>query len=291
MSTISDVSALEKRAKEITTWHIVKRVLLYLGVFSLAAIMLVPFVWMLSASFKHNKDVFTFPIQWWPKEFVFSNYVQVWKKIPLFTYMLNSFKITLTNTFFQVATSSFAAYGFAKCKFPGRDKLFMLYVLTISVPWYSYMVPQFIMFRTVGLVDTHIVLVMMQTFTAFGVFLVRQFYLSIPNELCEAARIDGLSEYGIYFRIVLPLSKAVLASLTIFSFVTVWNDFMGPMIYLNSVELKTMQVGLRSFIGEYSSEYGLIMAGSIISLVPVLILFLCLQRFFIEGIASTGLKG
>lgn len=153
------------------------------------------------------------------------------------------------------------------------------------------MVPQFIMIRKMQLADTHLSLILMQAFTAFGVFLMRQSYLSIPNELSEAARIDGLSEFGIYRKIMLPLSKSAIATLIIFSFVNVWNDYMGPMIYLNSTELKTIQLGLRMFITQYSADYNLIMAAALISLIPVGVLFLSMQRFFIEGVATSGLKG
>ena len=141
------------------------------------------------------------------------------------------------------------------------------------------------------LADTHLSLILMQAFTAFGVFLMRQSYLSVPNELSEAARIDGLSEFGIYRKVMLPLSKSAIATLIIFSFVNVWNDYMGPMIYLNSTELKTIQLGLRMFITQYSADYNLIMAAALISLIPVGVLFLSMQRFFIEGVATSGLKG
>ena len=175
--------------------------------------------------------------------------------------------------------------------FPGKDLIFLCYIATIAVPWQVYMVPQFIMIRKMQLADTHLSLILMQAFTAFGVFLMRQSYLSIPNELSEAARIDGLSEFGIYRKIMLPLSKSAIATLIIFSFVNVWNDYMGPMIYLNSTELKTIQLGLRMFITQYSADYNLIMAAALISLIPVGVLFLSMQRFFIEGVATSGLKG
>src|SRR5690606_14319383 len=145
--------------------------------------------------------------------------------------------------------------------------------------------------RELDLNNTHTALIILQAFTAFGVFLMRQFYMSIPDELCEAARIDGMNEYQIYARIMLPLSMPALSTLTIFTFVTTWSDFLGPMIYLTKTELKTIQIGLRMFISQYSSEYGLIMAASVVALVPVLVVFLALQRFFVEGIASTGIKG
>ncbi|MNY23477.1 Lactose transport system permease protein LacG [compost metagenome] len=159
------------------------------------------------------------------------------------------------------------------------------------MPWQVYMVPQFLLMREFGLNNTHLALIFLQAFTAFGVFLMRQFYMSIPNELCEAARIDGMNEYQIWAKIMLPLSKPALSTLTIFTFVTTWNDFLGPMIYLTKTELKTIQIGLRMFISQYSAEYGLIMAASVVALIPVLVVFLALQRFFVEGVASTGLKG
>ncbi|MEJ2020483.1 MAG: carbohydrate ABC transporter permease [Maritimibacter sp.] len=159
------------------------------------------------------------------------------------------------------------------------------------MPWQVYMVPQFLMMRDFGLNNTHTAIICLQAFTAFGVFLMRQFYMSVPDELCEAARIDGMSEYGIWWRIMLPLSMPALSTLTIFTFVTTWNDFLGPLIYLTKTELKTIQIGIRMFITQYTQEYGLIMAASVVALVPVLVVFLALQRFFVEGIASTGLKG
>ena len=254
-------------------------------------VMLAPFVWMLSASLKLNKDVFTFPIQWIPAEPRWQNYVDIWTKIPLGLFVWNTAKITIAVTILQLLTSSFAAYAFAKLQFPFRDTLFLGYIATIAMPWQVYMVPQFLLMRELGLHNTHWSLIVLQAFTAFGVFLMRQFYQSIPDELCEAARIDGMNEYQIWWRIMLPLSKPALSTLTIFTFVTTWNDFLGPLIYLTKTELKTIQIGLRMFISQYSAEYGLIMAASVVALIPVLVVFLALQRFFIEGIASTGLKG
>ena len=154
-----------------------------------------------------------------------------------------------------------------------------------------YMVPQFMMMRSFGLNDTHLAIICLQAFSAFGVFMMRQFYQGIPDELCEAARIDGMSEYQIYAKIMLPLAKPALSTLTIFTFVNTWNDFLGPLIYLKTESKKTLQIGLRMFIGQNSSEYGLIMAASVLSLIPVLVVFLALQKYFVEGIAATGVKG
>jgi multiple sugar transport system permease protein len=263
----------------------------YIFLIALAAFMLLPFLWMLSASLKMDKDVFRFPIQWIPEVPQWGNYIRIWIQIPFLTFFANTAKLTVIITFLQVFTSSFAGYAFAKLQFKGRDTIFLAYIASIAVPWQSYMVPQFIMMRRLDLVDTHMSLILLQAFTAFGVFLMRQFFISIPNDIIDAARIDGLSEYGIYFRIMLPLSQPALATLTIFTAVFVWNDFMGPLIYLNSQALKTIQLGLRLFIMQYSANYALIMAASLVSLIPVVVLFLAFQRFFVEGIASTGVKG
>jgi multiple sugar transport system permease protein len=153
------------------------------------------------------------------------------------------------------------------------------------------MVPQFIMMRSMGLNNTHLAIICLQAFSAFGVFMMKQFYDNIPDELRESAYIDGLSEYGIWWNIMLALSKPALSTLTIITFVNTWNDFLGPLIYLTRTELKTIQIGLRAFISQYSSEYGLIMAASVVALIPVLLVFLLLQRYFVQGIASTGIKG
>ncbi|MBX4926712.1 multiple sugar transport system permease protein [Rhizobium binae] len=268
-----------------------KTVLLYVIVLTVTMVMLMPFAWMLSASLKLSRDVFAFPIEWIPSQPQWQNYVDIWTKIPLALFIYNTSKLTIIVTLLQLLTSSFAAYAFAKLNFPHKNTLFLGYIATIAMPWQVYMVPQFLLMREFGLNNTHLALICLQAFTAFGVFLMRQFYMSIPTELCEAARIDGMNEYQIWARIMLPLSKPALSTLTIFTFVSTWNDFLGPMIYLTKTELKTVQIGLRMFISQYSAEYGLIMAASVVALVPVLVVFLALQRFFVEGIASTGLKG
>lgn len=269
----------------------VGRIFIYVLLILAVLIMLVPFIWMLSSSLKLNKDVFSFPIEWIPEVPRWENYKDIWTKIPLGKFILNTVKITVIVTFLQVISSSFAAYAFAKLKFKGRNTLFLCYIATIAVPWQAYMVPQFIMMSSLGLNNTHLSMICLQAFSAFGVFMMRQFYQGIPDELCEAARIDGLSEYGIWSRIMLPLSKPALSTLVIFTFVNTWNDFLGPMIYLTKTELKTIQIGLRMFISQYSSEYGLIMAASVVTLIPVLIIFVALQKNFVQGVASSGLKG
>ena len=267
------------------------RVGMYVLLVVLLTVVLLPFLWMLSSSFKHDDEVLTVPVQWLPTTFVWSNYAQIWTQIPMAGYLANSAFLAIVITILQVITGSFAAYGFSKVRFPGRDALFLAYIATIAVPWQAYMIPQYMMMQKAGLTNTFAALILLQAFGAFGVFLMRQYYLTIPDELNEAARIDGLSDYGIWARIILPLSKPALASLALLTFVNTWNDYMGPFIYLSSNELWTVQIGLKSFIGQYSAQYALIMTGSVISIVPILVIFLAGQRYFISGIATSGMKG
>ena len=276
--------AIEKRNPVFT-------VIRYVFLVLLTVITLLPLVWMLSASFKLDSEVFSIPIRWIPETFHFENYSKIWEMIPFGRFTFNSAKLTVIITIIQLITCSFAAYGFTKCKFRGRDTLFLCYVATIAIPWQIFMLPQYIMLQKVNLVDTHLGYILIQSFAAFGVFLLRQFYEGIPNELLEAARIDGLSEYGTYLRIVLPLAKPAMASLTILTFTSIWNDFMGTMIYFNSESNKTIPLGIRLFLGQYSTHYELIMASSVVSLLPVFIVYLFCQKYFVQGIATSGLKG
>ena len=268
------------------------KVIVYAILILIAAVMIIPFLWMLSASIKSDREVFQMnPFVWIPANPRWDNYLKIWTKIPFGRFVGNTVYLTLIVTFLQLLTSSFAAYSFAKLDFRHKNGLFLAYIATIAMPWQVYMVPQFIMMRRMGLNDKLLAMICLQAFSAFGVFMMKQFYEGIPDDLCEAARIDGMSEYRIYASIMLPLSKPALSTLTIFTFVATWNDYLGPLIYLKSQEKKTIQLGLKMFISQYSSDYGLIMAGSVLSLIPVLIVFLVLQKYFVEGVASTGLKG
>lgn len=286
-SKAENIKYRSKRKNEI-----IGKIIIYVILLLITACMIVPFLWMLSASVKSNREVFLMdPFVWIPDQPKWDNYVKIWTKIPLLKFVQNTVILTIVVTILQLITSSFAAYSFAKLEFKHRNTLFLAYIATIAMPWQVYMVPQFIMMRGMGLNDKLLAMICLQAFSAFGVFLMKQFYEGIPNDLCEAARIDGMSEYKIYARIMLPLSKPALSTLTIFTFVNTWNDYLGPLIYLKTETKKTIQLGLKMFIGQYSAEYGLIMAGSVVSLIPVIIVFLCLQKYFVEGVASTGLKG
>ncbi|NYI42176.1 carbohydrate ABC transporter permease [Demequina lutea] len=267
------------------------RVLGYLALTAASIGVLVPFFWMAASSLKHNNEVFTIPVKWIPSPVVWHNYVEIFVKSDMITWIKNTLFLSVVITFLQVFTGSFAAYGFSKMRFRGRDVLFLAYIGTIAVPWQAYMIPQFIIFSKIHLTNTLWAMVALQAFGAFGVFLMKQFFDSVPHELSEAARVDGLSEYGIYRRIMLPLSVPAIASLSLLTFVNVWNDYLGPLIYLRSHSIWTIQLGLNSFISQYNADYALIMTGSVLSVLPIAIIFAFGQRYFVEGIATTGIKG
>jgi len=278
---------LAGRRRPSRAWRIAGYAALVLA----AAALLLPFYWMVMSSLKTNNDVFTVPIKWVPDDFVWGNYVDIWQRSDMTTWLGNTLLLSVVVTALQVLTGSFAAYGFARVRFPGRNLLFLAYIGTIAVPWQSYMIPQFILMSKLHLSNTLWSIVAIQAFGAFGVFLMKQFYETIPEELSESARVDGLTEFGIYRRIMLPLSRPALASLALITFVTTWNDYLGPLIYLRSPDLRTIQLGLNTFVSQYNAEYALIMTGSVLSVLPVAVIFLLGQRYFVEGIATTGLKG
>ncbi|WP_321003639.1 carbohydrate ABC transporter permease [Eisenbergiella porci] len=265
--------------------------LLFVILMIIGLTMLVPFFWTLSSSFKYDREIFEYPIKWIPKVFRWSNYQEVWTRVNFLTYYLNTIKLSIIVTVGQVVTCSLAAYSFAKMDYPGRDKIFLCYLATMMVPWHAIMIPQFIIIKNMGFYDSHWSIILMNLFSAFGVFLLRQFMLGIPMELSEAARIDGCGELKIYSQIIMPMCKPGLATLVVFTFNFMWNDYMGPMIYLNTDKLKTIQIGLAAFRTEYGAEYGLIMAGTVCSLLPMVLIYCVAQKYLIEGIAFSGLKG
>ncbi|MEC2158346.1 carbohydrate ABC transporter permease [Virgibacillus halodenitrificans] len=274
-----------------SSMKIVRKIIRYVVIILISLVMILPFLWMISSSLKAESEIFGFPIKWIPEMFHWSNYKEVWTKIPFHLYYLNTLKIAVSATVLLVITSSLAGYVFAKVKFPERDKLFFLYIATMMIPYQVMMIPQFMIMKQIGLVDSHWSLILLGAFNPFGVFLFRQFFLSIPDELLEAARIDGLTEFGIYRKIILPLSKPAIATLVIFSFMHAWNDFLGPLIYLTSDNLYTIQLGMQFFITEYNTEYALLMAAAVSAVVPTIIVYFLAQDQFVEGVANTGVKG
>lgn len=269
----------------------ISKIIIFIVVLSVAVTMTIPFAWMLSSSFKYNTEIFSYPIKWIPETFRWDNYITVWTQIPFPTYFFNSLKLSVTVTAGQLLVCSMAAYSFSKLHYPGRDKLFLVYLGTMMVPWQAIMIPQFMVVRKLGLYNTHWSLIVINLFSAFGVFVLRQFMLGIPEELSEAAKIDGCSEIKTFTGIIMPLCKPGLATLTVFTFNYMWNDYLAPMIYLDNDKLKTIQMGLASFRTMYKTEYGLLMAGSVCALLPILIVFCSAQKYLVEGVAHSGLKG
>lgn len=255
--------------------------------------MLLPLVWMISTSFKYEADVFTFPIQWIPRRTVgFGNYQEVWGETYQFgMYYWNSIKITVISTALQLVVSAMGAYGFTKINFKGRDKLFLLYLATMMIPHQVTIVPQFLILRGLGLYNTHTGIILMLTFSVYGVFLLRQNIMSLPDSLCESAKIDGASHLKIFYYIVVPLIKPAIATLTILKFVWTWNDYQTPLILLSKRSLYTIQLGMRMFATESGSYYALIMAAAVSATLPLIIIFLIGQRYVIDGIASGAVKG
>lgn len=280
-----------KYVKKVKSRNNIFAILKYMVVLPLTISMLIPFLWMLSASFKTNLDVFSFPIQWIPDVLHYENYSNIWEILDYPRMFFNTVKLTVIITGLQVLTSTLAAYAFSKIKFPERDVMFLLYLATMMVPYQVVMIPQFAIIKNMGLSNTHLALILIQAFTPMGVFLMKQFYDGIPNELIEAARIDGLGEFGIYRSIMLPLSKSAIVSLAILTITATWNDFLAPLIYISDKKLFTIQLGLRNLCSEYTAEYGQIMAASVLSVLPIFILYCVFQRFFEEGMISGAVKG
>ncbi|MCI2048103.1 MAG: carbohydrate ABC transporter permease [Lachnospiraceae bacterium] len=271
--------------------RLVSDIVLFIVLCLVAVIMVVPFVWMVSASFKNNNEIFLYPIRWIPNPVRLNNYINVWTQIPLLKYFSNTLIYSVIVTVGQIITCSMAAYAFGKLRFPGRDAIFLVYLATMMVPWHAIMIPQFIINKSLGFYNKPASIIVMNLVSAFGVFLMRQFMMGIPDDLCEAGRIDGCSEFGNFSKIMLPLCGPGVATLTVFEFTFMWNDYLAPMIYLDDDKYKTIQLGLAGFRSLYKTDYGLIMAGTVCSLIPILIIYCVAQKYLIEGIAFSGLKG
>ncbi|TKJ47533.1 sugar ABC transporter permease [Candidatus Aerophobetes bacterium Ae_b3a] len=252
--------------------------------------MIAPFIWMLSTSLKSLNEVFVFPPTLFGESLRWNNYLQISDRFPFSIFFLNSMKIAVLVTAGQLFTCSLGGYSFARLKFPGRDIIFLLYLATLMIPYFVIVIPIFIMMRSFGWVDTHYALIVPGLFSAFGTFLMKQFFLTIPRELEDAAKIDGCTPFGIYRRIFLPLSKPALAALGIFTFMWSWNDFLAPLIFLNTITKRTIPLGLAVMQGLYSTDWPSLMAASVLSVMPIIIVFLCAQEFFVKGITLSGLK-
>lgn len=255
-------------------------------------LMVIPFVWMLSASLKREAEIFVYPIQWIPEVFRFDNYRQVWTgNNPFGVFYLNSIKVAVLSVVGQVVTSSLAAYAFARIPFKGRNVIFMLYLATMMIPQQVTLVPRFMLFDWLGIINTHWAVILPSMFLVFGVFMLRQFFLSIPFELSESATLDGAGEIRIWWRIIMPLAMPAISSLCILSFVWEWNEYLNPLIFLRDKSLFTIPLGLDYFMDEVGTQYSLMMAAAVSATLPLVLVYFAGQKLFIESVASSGVKG
>ena len=276
-----------KRRNELIA-HALSHVILIVGSLS----MILPLGWMILTSLKSEFEVFLYPPRWMPRALLWENYKRAFEIMPFALFTLNSTKLAVLNTLGVTLSCSVAGFSFARLQFPGRDKLFMGLLATMMIPGAVTVVPVYIIFARLGWIDSHLPL-WVPSFLggAWGVFFVRQFFLTLPQDLFDAAEIDGCSPSSTFWRIALPLSKPVLATLGLFTFMGSWNNLMGPLIYLNTLDKMTLPIGLTFFRGMYQTDWPGLMAGSVVTIMPILIAFLFTQRYFVQGIVLTGLKG
>ena len=256
-------------------------------------VMLIPLLWMLSTSLKLDGLEFEYPPRWIPSQLAFDNYAKGLTILPFGRYLVNTLVVTIVATAGGVLSSSFVAFGFARLRFPERDRLFLLVLATLMIPWQVTLIPTFILFKELGWVNTFLPLTVTQFFGggAFNIFLMRQYYMTIPYDLDEAARIDGAGSLQIWWRVLLPLATPALGTIAVFGVLHNWNDFLGPLIYMNKPDMRTMALGLQFFIGQYGTRWNQLMAVSVVMTLPIIALFFSAQRLFMRGIVMTGLAG
>ncbi|MCY4411263.1 MAG: carbohydrate ABC transporter permease [Caldilineaceae bacterium] len=283
------VNLLQSRRRQDLILKTVVYLLLLIGAFGV----MMPFFWMISTSLKRPGTEFTFPIEWIPVPPRFGNYWTAWSILPFNQWLFNTVRITGLSILGHIISCAIVGFGFARIRFPGRDAIFLLVLATMMLPFPSIIVPLFILFKELGWINTILPLVVPTFFatSAFYIFLLRQFFMTLPLELDDAARVDGCSTFGIFYRICIPLIKPALGIILVFSFMNHWNDFLGPLIFLSDLDQYTLALGLRFFQGQYRVEWTLLMAASLIILSPCIILFFVAQKNYIQGIVITGVKG
>jgi multiple sugar transport system permease protein len=288
----SATAAAPRPAMGLRTTGLVQRGIVYALLIGLSIVFLLPFGWMLSTSLKQSQDVFSYPPSFLPTSFLWQNYPAGWTVLPFNTFLVNSLIVTTSNVLGNLLSCSLVAFGFARLKGRGRDTLFLLLLATLMIPREVTIVPRFLLFSELGLVNTLWPLVLPAWFGyAFFIFLLRQFFMSIPTELDDAARIDGASTFRIFRDIILPLSGPALGTVAIFAFIGNWSNLLDPLIYLRSQELYTLALGLNLFRGQNFTAFNLLMAVSIITLIPVLVMFFLSQKLFVQGVTLTGMGG
>lgn len=268
-----------------------KRALSYALLIIAALWMLFPFVWMLSTSFKTNNMVLALPPRLIPEPFTLSNYRRVAETFPIYRFFLNSLFVAATATLGHLIIASMAAYAFARLQWKGRDAVFLLYLGSLMIPLQVTLTPLFILMTKIGWTDSYQALILPGFFSAFGVFLLRQFFLTIPRTLEEAAFVDGASHWTVYSRIIMPLARPALGTLTIFTFMANWNSFLWPLVVTSDPRFMTLPLGLATLQGRWTVEWNLVMAGAVINVVPMILVYLVAQKQFIKGMTLSGIKG
>lgn len=269
----------------------VGRTILYVGLVVLSLMLLFPLLWAVSTSLKSYSEVISQPYKLVPSTIHFSNFADIFKTIPFLAYLLNTIKVSSLTCLGTLVTSAMAAYAFARLSFPGRDAIFLVYLSTLMIPRQVVLIPDFIIFRTFHMLDTHWPLVLTGIFTAYGTFLLRQFFLTIPKELEEAAVIDGYGYRHRFTHIVVPLSQPALVTLFIITLLNIWNEFLFALVFINSDTKRTLTLGLSILRGDFDVRWNLVMAATLLAILPLFLVYISAQRFFVEGIALSGVKG
>jgi multiple sugar transport system permease protein len=274
------------------TRGVVREIFTHIALLPIAVIFLLPFLWMLSTSLKTDQQLFAYPPIWIPNPFNWANYPNAVTYIDFFLYLRNTVTIAVFATIGALISCSMVAYSLARIPWPGRNILFIATIATLMIPFQVTLIPLFLVFRNLGWVGDFRPLIVPHFFGgALYIFLLRQFFMTIPMELSEAARMDGASEFRIYWAIILPLAKPALATVAIFEFIARWRDYLGPLIYLSDQDLYTLSLGLHQYSSQYGREWGLLMAASVLITLPIILLFFFLQKTFVQGVALTGIKG
>lgn len=271
---------------------VIRSIVIHSALIPAAFLFLLPFFWMLSTSLKTDEQLYTYPPVWIPYPLNWANYPNAVTYITFFLYLRNTLIIAVVSTIGALISCSLVAYSLSRIPWPGRNLLFILTIATLMLPFQVTLIPLFLVFKSLGWVGDFRPLIVPHFFGgALYIFLLRQFFMTIPMELSEAARIDGASEFRIYASIILPLAKPALATVAIFEFIARWRDYLGPLIYLNDQKLYTLSLGLYEYSSQYGREWGLLMAASVLITLPIILLFFFLQKTFVQGITLTGLKG
>jgi multiple sugar transport system permease protein len=265
----------------------------HLVLITVGAMFALPLVWMLLTSFKSAQQALTFPVVWWPHPFLWRNYPDVFTSLPFYRFFLNTFVYAGVTIVGVCISSSLVAYGFSRLRWRGRNALFYTMLMTLLLPFVCTLIPLFILYKHLGWIDSYLPLEVPTFFgsSVFSTFLLRQFFMTIPTSLSDAARVDGANEFYIYSRIILPLAKPAMAAVILFQFIYCWNDFLGPLVYINSETKYPLSLGLNLILGDYTTNWSWVMAAASAATLPIVILFFLTQRTFIQGIALTGTKG